>query len=398
MTDTDNRQAGESADRFEPDATHIEASLAKRCDADRKAYALIDGEYCPGLYGRLINFQLPWATLLQGKAAEANIQNAVFVVELQFGHKFTQWLIEENWGRGCIVWLVASTKALTARYARTHMRQQEADPTTRPTRLPYTPLVEVPAADNEPIQLLRRHFRRFTELEMEDSSRLLDFRFQDPATLRTYLLSCNEAELARFLEPITDLWVENYSHVPSLNKPHQLYEFRHRVETVKDAHGYEHHNVSRLDAALYDFTRQQVIDFERPPMQTERPGRQTTSGLIMLRHGQIRAFEEEELVVMKEEIVSSIAALGIWPWKDPQQLHRYIRKKVEIALGLNINLWSEVWSFAVCVLGYGDAFYKSIPSLNTAIEARAQSGESDDDLKTHLVRMANFVIEGQKHA
>lgn len=396
MKSAPKKDEDEDDDRFYPDVARFEAALAGCCDDDHKAYALIDGRYCDGIYGRLLNFEPRWATLLQGKAAQTGIQESVFVVQLEFGHRLVRWLIEENWGNGCIVWLIASTKALTERYARTHIHPGDEDSTHRPTRDPFIELPPVPASENEPVQMLRRHFRRFTKAEMEDSGRLLNFRFQDPATLRTYLQSCNEEELARFLGPVKMLWVENYSRVPSLNKPHQLYEFWHQVETRKDANGYVYQNASRLKAALYDLDREQGVAFDRPPMQTERPGRQTISSLIILRNGQIKAFEEAELEVTKAEIISSVADLGIWPWKDQEQLYGLIRVNIDIALSLNLSIWSEIWSFAVCALSYGNDFYKSMTSLNRAIEERAQTARIDDGLEPLLGLMADIVIEGQK--
>ena len=301
------QQAAAEAVQFHPDVDWFERQLWALCSEDQQAFALIDGEFCRGLYGRMLNFELDWAGLWQGDVAVQRAQDAPFLVALQCGHRFNKWLIEENWGRGCIVWIVASVAALQERYARDSISRLQADGETPATRSDFTEKIAVDASQNRPVQLLKRHLRRFTEVEFEEDGRLVDFRFYDPAVLRTYLLSCNSDELDNFFGPICSFLAENFSSVASLNQPRQLYQFRRDVKTVTDENCYPEQ--SSLLISGYNVERQVRLDVSHTPTPTDRAERKTFSGRVLIRKGQAKAYAECEMSKFAHEASEHLIGL-----------------------------------------------------------------------------------------
>jgi len=71
----------------------------------------------------------------------------------------------------------------------------------------------------EPFKEVRRHFRRFLIVEMEDTEEPLYFRYYDPWVLRVFLPTCSERQRAEFKQAIELLAYEgdDYSVVCSRN-------------------------------------------------------------------------------------------------------------------------------------------------------------------------------------
>jgi hypothetical protein len=144
-----------------------------------EVYALLDGACDPRIYPILRYSLVDSCCLYGGELPRELAEVAPYLVALARPSRLTAGLLAAGWGESWGI-LLASTAIL---------------------------------------QDLRRHFRRFLRVQDERGRRLL-FRFYDPRVLRTYLPTCDAAELRRFFGPVDRYVVEGPA-------PGALIEFRH---------------------------------------------------------------------------------------------------------------------------------------------------------------------------
>ena len=83
------------------------------------------------------------------------------------------------------------------------------------------------------LQDLRRHFRRFLQVQDEDGRRLF-FRFYDPRVLRVYLPTCNRRELEYIFGPIEAYLMEEADGRRLLHCSLDRGELRQSTEDLSD--------------------------------------------------------------------------------------------------------------------------------------------------------------------
>jgi hypothetical protein len=134
--------------------------------ADTSVWAILDAARDERIYPELKLSRLEFISLYAGKLPVALQRAAPYLVELAPSYKFTRPLLEMGWGHS---WGV---------------------------------LLRVKDARN-----LRHHLRGFLRVQ-DESGRTLVFRYYDPRVLRTYLPTCEKAELEAVFGPIGSYLVE----------------------------------------------------------------------------------------------------------------------------------------------------------------------------------------------
>lgn len=127
-------------------------------------WAVLDGARDARIHAALRDSRLEFRCLYSGKLHPALEAAAPQLVELLPGHRFTERLVDEGFGRAWGVFL----------------------------------RIEDPAN-------LRHHLRKFLKVRDEEGRRLL-FRWYDPRVLRVYLPTCTADELRQVFGPI-DAWL-----------------------------------------------------------------------------------------------------------------------------------------------------------------------------------------------
>ena len=124
-------------------------------------YAVLDGASVPGLLKRLAMAREESACLYRGELEPDLAEVAPYLVKLREKSEFTQWLLEEGWGRHWGVFAV-------------------------------TPVG---------IEALRRHFRHFLRVK-DHTGKILYFRYYDPRVLQAYLPTCRRDEIKIIYGPV----------------------------------------------------------------------------------------------------------------------------------------------------------------------------------------------------
>jgi hypothetical protein len=133
-------------------------------------YAMLDGASSPTLTKKLHEHAPEHCCLYPGELKPDVMTVAPYLVRLDAGAKFTDWVLTEGWGVHWGVFL-----------------QSTAD-----------------------LRSLRDHFREFLKVELPDQ-RTVRFRYYDPRVLRSFLPACNAAELTMFFGPVQSFVVEGES-------------------------------------------------------------------------------------------------------------------------------------------------------------------------------------------
>lgn len=133
-----------------------------------QAFAILDGASVAGLDLSFAMFDPQYACLLPGEVAPDMAEVAPYLVLLQEGDPFTQWLLSHGWGHHWGIFGSARAGFST----------------------------------------LRRHFRKFV-LTCDDQGKTMYFRYYDPRVLQIYLPTCNEEELREFFGPVVSFIAEN---------------------------------------------------------------------------------------------------------------------------------------------------------------------------------------------
>ncbi|MCZ8112186.1 MAG: DUF4123 domain-containing protein [Betaproteobacteria bacterium] len=130
-------------------------------------WAVLDCARDPAIYRLLLESRLEFLCLYSGKLPRELELVAPHIVELLPGHRLTERLLDEGWGRAWGVFVSID------------------DPTA-----------------------LRPHLRRLLKVQDETGRRLL-FRFYDPRVLRAFVPTCRPDELQQLFGPIGACFAED---------------------------------------------------------------------------------------------------------------------------------------------------------------------------------------------
>ena len=130
-------------------------------DPETNVYAVLDGASIPVLRDKFYEEEPEHACLYAGDLEPDLEEVAPYLVRLQQGSRFTDWLISNGWGRH---WgIFASAK--------------------------------------EDLRTVRKHFRTFL-LVQNPEGKTLYFRYYDPRVMRVYLPTCNKEEAQAVFGPL----------------------------------------------------------------------------------------------------------------------------------------------------------------------------------------------------
>jgi len=130
-------------------------------DPALSTFVILDGATIPDLLPKLEEEAPEYACLYRGELEPDLAECAPYLVQLKSDGAFTRWVVTEGWGNHWGVFVLAMTD----------------------------------------INTLRRHFRGFLMVMSPERKRLY-FRYYDPRVLRTFLPTCNAAELAMLFGPV----------------------------------------------------------------------------------------------------------------------------------------------------------------------------------------------------
>jgi hypothetical protein len=132
--------------------------FASECES---VYAVLDGASVPGLLKRLAAAREESACLYRGELEPDLAEVAPYLVKLREKSEFTEWLLEEGWGRHWGIFAI-------------------------------TPVG---------LEALRRHFRQFLRVK-DHTGKILYFRYYDPRVLQVYLPTCRRDEIKIIYGPV----------------------------------------------------------------------------------------------------------------------------------------------------------------------------------------------------
>ena len=136
-------------------------------DPDASVFAVLDAASVPNLLPVLSESSPEHSCLYLGTIDPVLAEAAPYLVKLQQGVNFTDWVVREGWGKH---WGIFAAAAV-------------------------------------PLASLRHHFRRFLMVKNEGGKSIY-FRYYDPRVLRVYLPTCNEGELDVIFGPVQRYVVE----------------------------------------------------------------------------------------------------------------------------------------------------------------------------------------------
>lgn len=131
-------------------------------------YAILDGAAIPDLLMRFYEMRPPQICLYRGEIDADLAEVAPYLVNLQPGARFTNWLLKECWGKHWGIFFHS----------------------------PYL-MVEV-----------RKHFRKFLTVHNEDGNPMV-FRYYDPRVLPKFLPTCQPDELELFFDKAKTFFAES---------------------------------------------------------------------------------------------------------------------------------------------------------------------------------------------
>ena len=132
-----------------------------------KLYCVLDGASVPDLPMRLYETRSPNYCLFRGDLTPDVAQTAPYVVNLLPNSPFTQWILDESFGKHLGIFA--------------HCRFS--------------------------IKEMRRHFRSLVNVYNEQGNPMI-FRFYDPRVLRRFLPTCNAAELKNLFSNVQAYFAE----------------------------------------------------------------------------------------------------------------------------------------------------------------------------------------------
>lgn len=135
-------------------------------DKSLRVFSIQDAAASPRLHPNMVLSMTDHACLYEGRIPQALAEAAPHIVRLAAASAYTRWFLEEGWGN---TWGILF-----------HSKANLMD--------------------------LRAHFQRLLIVKDEDG-RKFNFRFYDPRVLRSYLPSCEPAELRAFFGPVLRFFV-----------------------------------------------------------------------------------------------------------------------------------------------------------------------------------------------
>jgi hypothetical protein len=135
---------------------------------DLRVYGILDAASIKDLLPKLADQAPNHACLFAGKLDPSDAQTAPYVVELEPGAEFTQWVLENGWGKH---WGIFATSAA-------------------------------------PLKAVRKHLKTFL-LVTAPGGRQLYFRYYDPRVFRAYLPTCNPEETELVFGPVLSFSMED---------------------------------------------------------------------------------------------------------------------------------------------------------------------------------------------
>ncbi len=137
-------------------------------EQDGNVFAVLDGASVAGLLDKLYALSPNFCCLFRGELQPDMAEVAPYLVQLDPGSEFTNWVIGQGWGNH---WGIFASS--------------EAD-----------------------FRRMRTHFRTFL-IVYDETGRPLRFRYYDPRVLRTYLPTCTTEELTTMFGPVASYIAED---------------------------------------------------------------------------------------------------------------------------------------------------------------------------------------------
>jgi hypothetical protein len=155
-------------------------------EEDSQVYGVLDAASIPNLLTRLREQEPEFECLFMGELEPDMAGVVPYLVHLDRNADFTEWLIEEGWGRHWGIFAVAEAG----------------------------------------MKAMRQHFRSlFTVYDPEGKP--LYFRYYDPRVLRVYLPTCNPSELNAVFGPVRYYLLES-------EDPRAAIQFHHAAGALQD--------------------------------------------------------------------------------------------------------------------------------------------------------------------
>jgi len=150
-------------------------------DGEFHTFAVLDGASIPDLLDQLYGDPRPeFICLYRGDLEPDMAEIAPYLVRLEQGHPFTDWLFAEGWAKHWGIFALSSAGLKT----------------------------------------VRTHFRKFLMVKDADGNQLY-FRYYDPRVLRIFLPVCTPEELKTIFGPINNLLCEGEQPLTALNYSQQ---------------------------------------------------------------------------------------------------------------------------------------------------------------------------------
>jgi hypothetical protein len=130
-------------------------------------YAVLGGASVPGLVKKLYELEPDFCCLYRGELQPDTAAVAPYLVQLEPGTEFADWVLQEGWGKHWGIFVQSAAN----------------------------------------LRRLRNHFREFLRVELPDRRTVL-FRYYDPRVFRSFLPACNAAELGKFFGPVQSFLIE----------------------------------------------------------------------------------------------------------------------------------------------------------------------------------------------
>jgi Domain of unknown function (DUF4123) len=151
-----------------------------------QAYAILDGARDDAIAPAIWRSQLPYTCLYAGELSREMQLAAPYLVQLTPESRFTQYLHEHGWGHAWGIFAVAHPDVT--------------------------------------LKVLRKHFRSLLQVRTEDG-KVLVFRYYDPRVLCAFWPTCDEAQKAEMIGPLSRLL-----HERSIGDAHHLQELWHSLQ------------------------------------------------------------------------------------------------------------------------------------------------------------------------
>ena len=132
-------------------------------------FVILDGTAAPELFSKIHSDAPEHVCLYRELPPEFDETTPPYLVRLEHGNRFTQWLLSQGWGKN---WGI---------FARIR--------------------------DEIDLKQVRKHFRSFLMVEYPDGKSEY-FRYYDPRVMRDYLPTCDAAETSVIFGPVTAYFVE----------------------------------------------------------------------------------------------------------------------------------------------------------------------------------------------